>query len=84
MAKLTLKTDTSSLDLEIGTERHLEGAHIHVYAGGNDYRTGTSVYEADKGYVVLESIPMIISRWGNATWTTSLTGRESNVEKIEK
>lgn len=84
MARLTLKTEQSSISVEIGTEHHREGAHIHVYAGGNDYRTGQSVYEADKGFVILEAIPRVVSKWGNSSYSTSLTGRDSNVEKIEK
>lgn len=84
MARLTLKTDQSSIAVEIGTEDHREGAHIHVYAGGSDYRTGQSAYEADKGFVILEAIPRVVSQWGNSSWSTSLTGRDSNVEKVEK
>lgn len=84
MARLTLKTDKSDVTLEIGTEEHREGAHIRVYAGGNEYKTGQAVYEADKGFVILEAIPRVISQWGKANWSTSLTGRDSNVEKIEK
>jgi len=84
MALLTLKTDDSSFSLEIGKEQHVKGAQISVYAGGNDFCTGKSVYEADKGFIILEALPNVESQWGQSNWSTSLTARDANVETIEK
>ena len=53
-------------------------------AGQSDYRETSSNYEADKGWVILEALPRIVSRWGDCNYNTSLTARESHVEKIEK
>lgn len=83
MAKLILKTPTSQMEIEIGTELHTQGAHINCYAGGSDTKSLTSAYEADKGFIILEALPRIISAWGNNSWSTSLTARDSSVEKQE-
>lgn len=84
MATLKLSAGDSSLSLEIGTERITEGAHLNLYVGGDNSLTLSSVYEADKGYVILEAMPIIVSQWGDANYSTSLTGRDSNFEKTEK
>lgn len=83
MARLMLKTEQSSISFEIGTEHHVQGAHIHIYAGGSEYKSGNSVYEADKGYIILEAIPRIIGKWGASSYSTALTATNSNVETIE-
>jgi len=83
MALLTLKTDDSNFTLEIGREMHVQGAHIQVYAGKDDYREGRSYYEAEEGYVILEAIPLMVSEWGDHSIQTSLTARNSNVETVE-
>lgn len=84
MAKLVLKTATSRLEVEIGTELHTQGAYINCYAGGSDTTQLTSVYEADKGFIILEALPRVVSQWGNNSYSTSLTARDSSVEKQEK
>jgi hypothetical protein len=84
MAILKLKAGASTFNLEIGTERHVSGADISVSAGGSDFRDGRSVFEADKGHVILEAMPMIRTQWGESSYSTSLTGRDASIEKIEK
>lgn len=84
MAVLNLVSGDSSLTLDIGTERVVEGAHLNLHVGGDNYAQLSSVFEADKGYVILEAMPHVISQWGEATYSTSLTGRDSNFEKTEK
>ena len=84
MATLILTSGESSINLEIGVERINEGAHLNLHVGGDNYIELSSVYEADKGFIILEAIPVIISQWGDSAYSTSLTGRDSNFEKTEK
>jgi hypothetical protein len=84
MAILLLSAGDSSLKVEIGTERITEGAHLSLHVGGDNYNELPSIYEADKGHVIIEAMPHIISQWGDATYSTSLTARDSNFEKTEK
>jgi hypothetical protein len=85
MATILFKTASGSeFRLEIGTEGQRRGADLHLYAGGSDSRNATSVYEADKGYTIMQAVPVVESQWGEAGYTTSLVGRGSNVEKTEK
>lgn len=84
MATILFKTDKGrEFPLEFNTERHTSGAFFELYAGGHDSRTMTSVYEADKGYIILGILPQI-DKFGESGYSTSLTGRDSNVEKVEK
>ena len=85
MATILFTTASGSeFRLEFNTEKHQRGGDLSISAGGSDSRRATSVYEADKGYIILEFIPSIQSQWGESGYTTSLTGRDSNVEKTEK
>jgi len=84
MAKLKLTAGASSCELEIGTEIITEGAFVNCYAGGDDFNQLSAIYEADKGFVILQAMPQVISQWGESGFTTSLTARDSNFEKIEK
>ena len=84
MATLELTAGESSLKIEIGVERITEGAHLNLHVGGDNYLELSSVYEADKGFIILEAMPVIISQWGDSNYSTSLTGRDSNFEKTEK
>lgn len=84
MATLTLKAGDSSAVIEIGTEIQTTGANLAVHAGGDEVITQAAQYEADKGFVIVQATPMIVSQWGNASYTTSLSARDSNFEKTEK
>lgn len=84
MATLLLKAGESSFKLEIGTEVFTTGARLALHAGGDDSLSDKAIYEADKGFVILEAIPRVISQWGDSGYTTSLTARDSNFEKTEK
>jgi hypothetical protein len=85
VARLHLRTEKgSNLDLETNVERHVTGAHIEVKAGGNDTNHATSVFEADKGWIILGFMPNEQSKRGETTYSTSMTARESHVERIEK
>ena len=84
MSTMHLTAGSSEFTLEIGTERHLIGAHLFMHVGGDDYREDTSVYEADKGFIILEALPQINSQWGDCGYSTQLTGRDANIEKVEK
>lgn len=84
MATLKLEAGSSSFELEIGTEIITTGAHIVAYAGGDDHISKSAIYEADRGFVILQAMPQVISQWGESSYTTSLTARDSNFEKTEK
>lgn len=84
MAILKLTAGSSSCTLEIGTELVTTGANVTVYAGGDDFVSKTAIYEADKGFIILQALPQVISQWGDSSYTTSLTARDSNFEKTEK
>lgn len=84
MAILQLQAGDSSCALEIGTEMITQGAHVTLHVGGDNYLEAGAVYEADKGFIILEAIPKIISQWGSSGYRTSLTARDSNFEKTEK
>lgn len=85
MATIVFRTDKGSeITLEFNTEKHIPGGHIHIAAGGSSSNSGSAVFEADKGYVILGFEPLIQSQWGESGYTTSLLGRDANFEKIEK
>jgi hypothetical protein len=84
MSKFQITAGNDTFTLEVGTPLTTQGANLSLYAGGDDYHEGTSVYEADKGFIILEAIPSIESAWGEQGYTTALTARDANVEKVEK
>lgn len=85
MATILFKTKAGSeFRLEIGTEAVRRGADLHIHAGGNDRRSAVSAYEADKGYILQQAIPVVEVQWGESGYTTSLVGREHHVEKTER
>ncbi|WP_394678482.1 hypothetical protein [uncultured Sphingobacterium sp.] len=85
MATIKFKSSgESEFVLEINTETSREGAHFNCYAGGNDYRTAQGIYEADKGYVIVEYMPVMTSQWGESGYSTMLMARDGNIEKMEK
>ncbi|HQC80533.1 MAG TPA: hypothetical protein PLS67_08450 [Accumulibacter sp.] len=84
MAILRLQAGDSSCTLEIGTEKIIQGAQVSLHAGVDDYLEASAIYEADKGFIILEAMPRVNSQWGDSGYTTSLTARESNFEKTEK
>jgi hypothetical protein len=84
MATLQLQAGGSSCALEIGSEKITQGAQVSLHAGGDDYHEAMAVYEADKGFIILEAMPRVNSQWGDSGYTTSLTARDSNFEKTEK
>lgn len=85
MAKIKFTSSGGSeFILEINTETSREAAHFNCYAGGSDYRTAQGLYEADKGYVIVEYMPIIKSQWGESGYSTMLMARDGNIEKFEK
>jgi hypothetical protein len=84
MAILKLSTGTSNFEIEIGTEVITQGANINLHVGGDNYSEQKAIYEADKGFIILQAMPQVVSQWGDSNFTTALTARDSNFEKTEK
>lgn len=84
MTMLKLTSGESVFEIEFGTEILTKGARVALHAGGDQYLTASAVYEADKGFIILDATPLVISSWGEQGYTTSLTARDSNFEKTEK
>ena len=70
--------------LEFNTQMEFKGAQFNCYAGGSDYRTAQGIYEADKGFIILQATYIPTSQWGESGYSTMLMGRDGNIEKIEK
>lgn len=85
MAVIVFKTSAGSeFRLEFNTETDKRGADLSLYAGGSDSKNGSSAYEGDKGWIILQAVPIMQTQWGESGYTTSLTGRDHHVEKTEK
>jgi len=84
MPDIKLSAGDLSFNLKIGEQEPNQGAHLSIYAGGDDHTHGNSTFEADPGFIILEATPAVESEWGEHGYEVHQTARDANFEKIEK